>query len=629
MKRILLAITLMVASLGAFSQGNQCPGCTIDPGCNNPSANFPALCPAVLTNGTQGQAYTQDITFYMPYIIDAQGFTGLNLEEVTVMGISGVPAGLNWTTSHYPTNFYDITSDPNTQRGCAQICGTPLLAGSYTPTVNVIVKVCNIPIVGCTTLAQTFVLPLEIEAVPGGNPYFSFTPQSGCGSLTVNYDALLNLGSPQVTEYAWDFDNGNTSSLQNPPDETYGTPGEYHPTLVTNVYNHVFNALTANVTGGWWCGDIEELNCGSGNADLKFTLTHGSASYNSSEVSNTINPSWSNLGVVLESLTIGLQFTEVDNGSPFGSPSDNGGSYAFVVPGEGTYTFSTTAVTSGGGGVNGNFTITKQLFNSYSVTDTVLVRALPPVTDIVSSSGSFSMCANAPITLSVYGGYSYEWYLNDTTAIAGATDSSFAIPDPGNYPYTANYRVKITDPITGCATITPNVSVTVNEAFPVQFGTVGATYNGGVLSTLYSAASYQWLLNGTPLVPSGQSQSYTPTVNGNYSLVATNAAGCVDTSNVIAIFNMGIEDAASLQQFISVYPNPSNGEFTVNMDVIETGKLQVALYDVSGKVVHAEDLGGFSGKFNKTFSLTHLSAGVYTLNLVMDQGTVRYKLVIR
>lgn len=625
MKRFLFAIALMVATLEISAQGNQCPGCAIDPGCNNPSANFPALCPAVLTNGTQGQSYAQDITFYMPYIIDAEGFTGLNLEEVTIVGISGVPAGLSWTTSHYPTNFYDVTSDPNTQRGCAQICGTPLLSGSYTPTVNVIVKVCNIPIVGCTTLAQTFVLPLEIEAVAGGNPYFSFSPQTGCGSLTVNYDALLNLGTPQVTEYAWDFDNGNTSSLQNPPDETYGTPGEYHPTLVTNVYDYVFNAMSVNVTGGWWCGDVEEFSCGNGNADIKFTLTHGSATYNGAEVGNTINPSWSNLGVVLSNLTIALQFTEVDAVSA----SDNGGSYAFVVPGEGTYNFTTTAVTSGGGGINGNFTITKQLFNSYSVTDTVLVQALPPITDIVSSSGGFSMCANSPITLSVYGGYTYEWYLNDTTAIPGATDSAYTIPDPGSYPYINNYRVKITDPVTGCATITPNVTVTVNESYPPQFGTMGATYFNGILSTNYAAAGYQWLLNGTALVPSGQVQNYTPTVNGNYSLVVTNAAGCSDTSNVIAIFNMGIEDAASMEPFISVYPNPSNGEFTVNMDVIESSKLQIALYDVSGKAVHAEDFGGFSGKWSKTFNLTHLSAGVYTLNVVMDQGTVRYKLIIR
>lgn len=630
MKRFLFAIALVAATLEISAQGNQCPGCAIDPGCNNPSANFPALCPATLPNGTQGQSYTQDITFYMPYIIDAQGFSGLHLEEVTVMGISGIPAGMNWTTSHYPTNFYDVSSDTTTQRGCVQICGTPLLAGSYTPTVNVIVKVCNIPVVGCTTLTQTFVLPLQIDAVVGGNPYFSYSPEVGCGGVTVNYDALLNLGSPQVTEYAWDFDNGNTSDLQNPPDQTYATPGEYHPTLVTNVYNYVFDAMNANVTGGWWCGDIEELNCGAGNADLKFTLTHGSATYNGAEISNTINPSWSNLGVVLSNLTIAVQFTEVDNGPPFGSPSDNGGSFAFVVPGEGVYTFSTTAVTSGGGGVNGNFTIIKQLFNSYTATDTVQVFALPPVTDIVSSSGSFTACADEPIALSVYGGnYTYEWFKNDTVVIAGAMDSVYTIPDPGSYPMVATYKVKITNPATGCAFITPNVTVTINEVFPPQLGTMGATYFGGVLSTAYSATSYQWLLNGTPLVPSGQTQSYTPTQNGNYSVVLTNSSGCSDTSNVISITNMSINNVSALEPFISVYPNPSNGQFTVNMDVIESSKLLITLYDVSGKAVHTEDLGGFSGKFNKTFNLTHLSAGVYTLNLVMDQGTARYKLIIR
>lgn len=630
MKRFLFAIALVAASLNLSAQGNQCTGCAINSACDNPSARFPALCPATLPNGTQGVAYSEDITFYMPYTIDAQGFNGLQLEEVTVVGISGIPAGMFWTTSHYPTNYYDITSDVNTQRGCAKICGTPVLSGSYSPTVNVVVKVCGIPIVGCTTLAQTFVIPLTIDAAAGANPYFGFTPQSGCGSLDVTYNALLNVGTPQMTEYAWDFNNGNTSDLQNPPVQSYTTPGEYHPTLVTNVYDHVFNALSANITGGWWCGDIEELNCGNGNADLMFTLTHGSGSFNSSTIDNTINPSWNNLGVVLTNLTISVQFTEVDNGPPFGSSNDNGGSFAFVVPGPGTYNFSTTAVTSGGGGVNGNFTVTKRLFNSYSATDTVNVYTLPTVPTIASSTGSFTMCASDPLTLSVYGGnYQYEWYLNDTTTIAGATDSSYTVADPGDYPFVGNYKVKITDPATGCATISQNVQVTVNTPVSPLFSTSGIIFFNGVLRTTYSGPTFQWLLNGTPLVPSGQSQTLVPATNGTYRLVMTNAFGCSDTSNSITIANLSIGENPELEAFVSVYPNPSNGEFTLNMDVAGSSRLVITVLDVSGKTVHSENLGKFSGQLNKTFDLTQLSAGVYTLNVSVDQGTVRRKLIIR
>ena len=626
MKRLLIALTVFVMGYNLSAQGNQCPGCAINPACDNPAANFPALCPAILPDGEAGQPYDQDITFFMPYIIDASGFSGLNLEELTVLSISGIPSGLSWTTSAHPTNFYDISSDVNTQRGCAKICGTPVLPGTYTATVSVLVKVCNIPIFGCSTMTQNLILPLTVNAPAGGNSYFSFNPSTGCGSVDVTFQGLLNLGLPQVTEYAWDFGNGNVSTDQNPAPQTYSASGEYHPTLTTNVFNHVFNSMTANVTGGWWCGDIEEINCGSGNADLKFDLTHGATTYNGAEVGNTINPSWSNLGVVLSSMTIGVQFTEADNVSA----SDNGGSFTMILPGAGTYNFTTTAVSSGGGGVNGSFTVTKQLFDAYVATDTVNVYDLPPLVTPTSSTGSFNMCNNIPITLSVYEGYNYAWYQNDTTLLIGTDSSAYVIPDVGTYPFTATYKVKITDPTTGCAIFTPNVSITINEGVPIQFTTLGAYYSGGQLTTNYFGySSYQWLLNGTPLVPSGQSQTFTPTVNGNYSLVVVSSAGCTDTSNVVSIFNMGIDEMAGLDEFISVYPNPSDGEFTLNMTAAMQSGLVVSMIDISGKTVYQENIGQINGAFSKTFSLQNLSSGIYTLNLQFDQGSVRRKLIIR
>ena len=622
MKRLLFAATLIVATLKLSAQGNQCPGCAINMACNNPSANFPALCPAVLPNGTQGTAYSEDLTFYMPYIIDAQGFSGLHLEEVTVVGISGIPAGMSWTTSHYPTNFYSVTTDPNTQRGCAKICGTPFLSGSYTPTVNVVVKVCNVPIVGCTTLTQTFVLPLEIDAVVGGNPYFTYTPESGCGSVTSTFDALLNLGLPQVTEYAWDFDNGNTSTAQHPPAQTYSTPGEYHPKLTTNIYDLILGQVNANVTGGWWQG-IWPCNA----SRIWFNLGYGTSTYSSSVISDNLSPSWSNFSpaIVLSSNLVTIDFKQKQGVCP----TWDGGSMAVQINGPGVYNFTTTAVSNGGGGVNGSFTVLKQLFNSYVTTDTLKVFNLPPLTNIVSSSGSFQVCANGAVTLSVYGGYDYQWYMNDSTAIPGATDSALVLADPGVYPFVATYKVKIIDPHTGCATFTPNTTVTINESIPTAFSTGGIMLFGGQLITNYSGYTYQWLLNGTPLVPSGQTQNYTPTVNGTYRLVATNAFGCMDSSNTISIFNMGIADIAQLEQFISVFPNPSNGEFTVNMEVPDGNGLVISLIDISGKTVHNENIGHYGGTFNKTFNLQHLSAGVYTLSIRLDQGTVRRKLIIQ
>ncbi len=621
LKRFLLFSAVSLLSGFAFSQGGQCPGCVINMSC---TGNEPTLCPATLPNGTQGVYYDQDLTFYLPQTFtDAGSGTTVTLQQLVVTGITGMPQGLFWTTNS-PNNTYVVTSNPSTQRGCAKVCGTPAIPGTFNATVSVIATVNTV--IGVQTVPQSFVLPLVIDPAAGGNPYFSFNPSVGCGSANVTFEALLNLGTPQVTEYEWDFGNGNTSTAQFPPVQTYNAAGDYYPSLNTNVFNHVFNALTATITGGWWCGDIEELNCGNGNADLRFTLTHGGGTFISSTVDNTLTPSWNNLGVILSSLTIGVQFTEVDNGPPFGSPNDNGGSFAFVVPGPGTYNYSTTAVTSGGGGVNGTFTIIKQLFNTYSVTDTLTIYPLPPVTNIQSSSGSMTMCSTKPITLSVYPGYSYEWFRDDTVLLVGNNTHEYLVPDPGFYPYVANYKVKILDTLTGCATITPNVTVVVNEGIPDLFPNVGAVYVGGQLTTYYSGfESYLWMLNGVPLVPSGLSQTITPTVNGSYSLIMTNSAGCSDTSNVVLVFDLDVDNIPYYEASFSVFPNPSNGMFTIRLENPLISSADFTVSDIAGKSV-------FSGNLSQSeqqVDISHLPSGVYTLTLTAQNSSIRKKIIIQ
>ena len=68
----------------------------------------------------------------------------------------------------------------------------------------------------------------------GQSPSANFTgsPLSGCSPLIVNFQDL-STGGP--TTWAWDFGNGNTSSLQNPT-ATYFNSGMYTVTLtVTNA----------------------------------------------------------------------------------------------------------------------------------------------------------------------------------------------------------------------------------------------------------------------------------------------------------------------------------------------------------------------------------------------------------
>jgi len=139
--KLSLIIAFVVYGINAFSQS--CPLCVIDLTCDSvPTA--PKLCPASLPTDTAQQYYEADITFYIPqtFDIDSPVSTTIDLNRIDVVGLSGLPAGLSWTSYDYTGNdtlsFYPPENPPLSERGCAKICGTPLLPGNYVITVSVL-----------------------------------------------------------------------------------------------------------------------------------------------------------------------------------------------------------------------------------------------------------------------------------------------------------------------------------------------------------------------------------------------------------------------------------------------------------------------------------------------------------
>jgi hypothetical protein len=625
-KSLLIAFgfTLISAAGNIVSAQTGCPGCSIDLTC---TGTEPTLCPSVLPDGQQGQPYDTDLTFYLPQTFPTQGVT-VTLQQIVITGVTGIPQGLSWQANN-ANNTYVVTSDPATQRGCVKICGTPTIPGSFNVLVSVLATA-DTPL-GVQNVNQSFNLTLQVLPAAGGNPYYNFNPGSGCDSISVNFSALINLGTPQVTEYEWDFGNGTTGNVQNPPTVVYNTPGTYATSLNTKVYNHVFDAMTTTSSGNWWCGDVEEpsfFGACTGSPDLYFKLTHGGATYQSSAGSNSTSNSWSNLGVVLSNLSIALSVWDDDNVSQ----DDDGGTYTFLVPGPGTYNYTTNSPF--GGGTSGSFTIIKQLDTVYTALDTIMVYNLPPISPITALPSN-NICGNDKMTLYIPGSadtsLQYQWYQNDTTIINGATDTMYVVPTPTIFPLNTSYSVKVTNPATGCASISPGISVTIREPLPSSFSNSGISTNvlNGSLTTFFGGFTYQWLLNGTPLNPGGSGQSLTPAVNGSYSLIATNSAGCSDTSNTIVVQNVSVENVLNLEPFVQVYPNPTDGHFNVNVQMPVSGDVQISLVNMVGAQVFSDILRNQQGAFVKNYALNQLSKGVYILNISLPEGTVKKRIIVQ
>ncbi|PID92943.1 MAG: hypothetical protein CSA95_09095 [Bacteroidetes bacterium] len=87
----------------------------------------------------------------------------------------------------------------------------------------------------------------------------------------------------------------------------------------------------------------------------------------------------------------------------------------------------------------------------------------------------------------------------------------------------------------------------------------------------------------------------------------------------------GIEEATT--ENLQVYPNPSNGEFTLTFDQAEGANVQLIISDMTGKTVYEESLN-FST--NNTHSINaNLMKGVYILQLHKGDKTYTDKITIR
>jgi len=212
----------------------QCPECTPDETCGE-GENFPTICPSILPTGVTGEYYEETLTFFLPPTVEDQGVTA-TLDEIVVSSINGVPFGMEVTVNDDDNTFYPNNGD---NYGCATLCGTPLQDGLFDISINVLVTVTAFGFE--QELNESFILQLVVEEGELGNSSFSFSDAAGCGELQVDFEALID-GSPNPTEYAWDFGNGNLSDQANPSSQTYG-PGSYTASLETTIYQFVLEEV--------------------------------------------------------------------------------------------------------------------------------------------------------------------------------------------------------------------------------------------------------------------------------------------------------------------------------------------------------------------------------------------------
>lgn len=108
----------------------------------------------------------------------------------------------------------------------------------------------------------------------------------------------------------------------------------------------------------------------------------------------------------------------------------------------------------------------------------------------------------------------------------------------------------------------------------------------------------------------------------------SNEYGCIARdSAVVVVGPLGI-DYHSLWS-ISVYPNPANGDFYIEIDGVQKSRqMQISIYNVMGQLVFVEKFNPLATVHRQRISLTDPVKGIYIVSVT--DGNLKYntKLII-
>ncbi len=195
-------------------------------------------------------------------------------------------------------------------------------------------------------------------------------------------------------------------------------------------------------------------------------------------------------------------------------------------------------------GANGFTASTPNLTNVSAGTYTVVVNAsgctattsatvtsTATVSAAATALGMTTFCSGDSVILKADTGtgYAFQWY-DGTTAIAGATDTTYTVTTSGSY------TVQVANG--GCSATSNAIPVTVNPSVNVTVTAAGNTtfcQGDSVMlnATGVSGVTYQWFRNGAPINGANGASIYARN-NGQFRVYVTNGS-CTDTSAPILV----------------------------------------------------------------------------------------------
>ncbi len=187
-----------------------------------------------------------------------------------------------------------------------------------------------------------------------------------------------------------------------------------------------------------------------------------------------------------------------------------------------------------------------------------------------------------------------------------------------------DYTVNIVDGDVCPAVTGLSVDVTSSTSATISWDAAAGAeeYNVSIanLSTLEKAdrTTASTSLSTTALTPG---TSYQVRVRTNCGAMVSSASSAVTFS---AVVRMGLNNES-----IVIYPNPSDGQFRIQLNGYESTNMQVIITNSIGQVVYANMMNVNDAVFVNEVDLSSLPAGSYSVRLVNDGNSIVENIIIK
>jgi gliding motility-associated-like protein len=467
------------------------------------------------------------------------GLTAANTEDCSYAGgtapevadINGGLAGeyyllLLTNYSNQPTNVTFAQTSGSGSTSCAVICN--ITGVTATPSV-------------CDPTSNTYSL--------SGQVAFSAAPTTGTLTVTNSCGGSQVFNPPFTSPIAYNFPGLNSNGASCAVTATFSaTAGCTQTVNYTAPADCTPCVATANNNGPLCEGDSLYLSAGTVAGAVSYSWT-GPGGF----VSNLQNPSIvpvtiSNAGTYTVTVTTSSSScSETTTVTISPAPLVDAGFTAGICYGDnitlggngsaGTYSWSpssslddaTILTPTASPTVTTTYTLTVTNSFACSASDTVTIYILNPSVD---AGPNVSICPGSSIMLNASGGDSYQW-----SPASSLSDPNIANPiaTPAS---TTTYTVIISNSVSGCTAV-DSVTVTITPAVFANAGNDASICIGN--STILGASggtSYNWNPATGLSDPTIVNPVASPVTTTTYTVLVTDAAGCVSSDSVMITVNM-------------------------------------------------------------------------------------------